>query len=94
MEKEQYKLCLYVAGQTEKSIKAIENLDKYCRDHMGENYTVEVVDLRIHPYLAEGEQIIATPTLIKKLPGPIRILVGDLSNKHEFLVGMNLTREN
>lgn len=92
MEKEKYKLCLYVAGQTQKSQAAIANLQQYCKAHLDDNYTIEIIDLREHPHLAEGEQIIATPTLIKKLPGPIRILVGDLSNKDKFLVGMNLVR--
>lgn len=93
MEKERYKLCLYVAGQTQKSQKAIENLQNYCREHLEENYTIEIIDLREHPHLAAGEQIIAIPTLIKKLPAPIRILVGDLSNEEKFLVGLNLIRE-
>ena len=57
---------------------------------MGENYSIEVIDLKEHPQLAEGEQIIATPALIKKLPEPMRVLVGDLSDKNKFLVGMNL----
>ena len=93
MEKEKYKLCLYVAGQTQKSRRAIENLQRYCQEHLEGNYTIEVIDLREHPHLAEGEQILATPTLIKKLPAPVRILVGDLSNQEKFLVGLNLVRE-
>ena len=93
MEKERYKLCLYVAGQKQKAHKAIENLQKYCEEHLEDNYTIEIIDLKEHPHLAEGEQIIATPTLIKKLPDPIRILVGDLTDKNKFLVGMNLTTE-
>lgn len=93
MEKEKYKLSLYIAGQTQKSTKAIENLQKYCKEHLEENYTIEIVDLREHPHLAESEQIIAIPTLIKRLPDPIRILVGDLSDKEKFLVGLNLVRE-
>lgn len=93
MEKERYKLCLYVAGQTQKSQKAIENLQNYYREHLEENYTIEIIDLREHPHLAAGEQIVAIPTLIKKLPDPIRILVGDLCNKEKFLVGLNLIRE-
>jgi circadian clock protein KaiB len=90
MEREKYKLCLYVSGQTQKSNRAIKNLQDYCREHMGENYSIEVIDLKEHPQLAEGEQIIATPALIKKLPEPMRVLVGDLSDKNKFLVGMNL----
>lgn len=91
MKAKSYKLLLYVAGQTQKSQRAIENLERYCEEHMADNYTIEIIDLRKFPHLAEGEQIIATPTLIKKLPDPMRILVGDLSNKEKFLVGMNLT---
>ena len=93
MEKERYKLCLYVAGETQKSRKAIENLQKYCEEHLEDNYSIEMIDLKEHPHLAEGSQIVATPTLIKKLPGPMRILVGDLTNKYKFLVGMNLITE-
>lgn len=90
METEKYKLCLYVAGKTEKSTRAIRNLEKYCQDELKDNYTVEIIDLLVHPHLAEGEQIIAVPTLIKKLPAPIRILVGDLSDKIKVLVGLNI----
>ena len=92
MNSEQYKLCLYVAGNTRKSAQAIANLKKYCNEHLKDAYTIEVVDLLDQPHLAEGEQIIATPTLIKKLPAPVRVLVGDLSQEHQFLVGMNLVR--
>jgi circadian clock protein KaiB len=93
MEKEKYKLCLYIAGQTQKSQNAIENLQNYCREHLEDNYIIEIIDLIQHPHLAEGEQIIAIPTLIKKLPDPIRILVGDLKDKEKFLVGLNLIRQ-
>ncbi|HEX8018378.1 circadian clock KaiB family protein [Mucilaginibacter sp.] len=93
MEKEKYKLCLYIAGQTQKSQNAIENLQNYCREHLEDNYIIEIIDLIQHPHLAEGEQIIAIPTLIKKLPDPIRILVGDLKDKEKFLVGLNLVRQ-
>lgn len=90
MSQQQFKLCLYIAGDTRKSRTAIENLKKYCSEHLEEQYTIEVIDLLKHPHLAEGEQIIAIPTLIKKLPSPVRILVGDLSQEDQFLVGMNL----
>ena len=93
MKKEKYKLFLYVAGQTQKSQRAIENLQKYCKEDLARNYTLEIIDLREHPHLAEAEQIIAIPTLIKKLPAPMRILVGDLSDKEKFLVGINLVNE-
>lgn len=92
MKKEQFKLCLYIAGDNRKSSDAIANLKKYCEQHLQGAYTIEVIDLLEHPHLAEGEQIIATPTLIKKLPSPVRVMVGDLSQEHKFLVGMNLVR--
>lgn len=90
MKKEHFKLCLYVAGDNRKSSDAIDNLRKYCEEHLRDAYTIEVIDLVKHPHLAAGDQIIATPTLIKELPAPVRVLVGDLSQEHKFLVGMNL----
>ncbi|MEO6631689.1 MAG: circadian clock KaiB family protein [Mucilaginibacter sp.] len=90
MKAEHFKLCLYIAGHTRKSDNAIENLKKYYEAHLPGAYTIEVVDLLEHPHLTEGEQIIATPTLIKKLPAPVRVLVGDLSREEQFLVGLNL----
>jgi circadian clock protein KaiB len=92
MADEHYKLCLYIAGQTRKSDKAIANLKKYCAEHLRDRYSIEVIDLMEHPHLTEGEQIIATPTLVKKLPAPVRVLVGDLSMEDQFLVGLNLVR--
>ncbi len=94
MEAEKYKLCLYIAGKTQKSNNAIENLKKYCEEELKDKYTVEIIDLLEHPHLAEGEQIIAVPTLVKKLPAPVRILVGDLSDKIKVLVGLNLVADN
>jgi circadian clock protein KaiB len=88
--KEHHKLILYIAGKTQKSVKAMENIGKYCEEHLKDSYTLEIIDLNEHPQLAEGEQIIATPTLIKKLPDPIKILVGDLSDKEKVLVGLNV----
>jgi len=92
--KEQFKLCLYIAGKNRKSDQAIKNLKQYCETHLEGAYTIEVVDLLEHPHLAEGEQIIATPTLVKKLPSPVRILVGDLSLEDRFLVGLDLKKIN
>jgi circadian clock protein KaiB len=94
MEAEKYKLCLYIAGKTQKANNAIENLKKYCEEELKDKYTVEIIDLLEHPHLAEGEQIIAVPTLVKKLPAPVRILVGDLSDKIKVLVGLNLVADN
>ena len=92
MEAEKYKLCLYIAGKTQKSVRAIDNLKKYCQEELKDLYSVEIIDLLEHPQLAEGEQIIAVPTLIKRLPQPVRILVGDLSDKVKVLVGLNLVQ--
>jgi len=90
MKHEHFKLCLYVTGESYKAKTAIENLKKYCAEYLKGTYTIEVIDIVKHPHLAEGEQIIATPTLIKKIPEPVRIMVGDLSQENRFLVGMNL----
>jgi circadian clock protein KaiB len=90
MEKEKYKLCLYIAGRTQKAERAIANLQKICEDELANQYMVEIIDLREQPHLAASEQIIAIPTLIKKLPHPLRTLVGDLSDKEKVLVGLNI----
>lgn len=91
METEHYKLCLYIAGSTQKAERAIANLKKIVDEELKGTYTIEIIDLLKNPQLAEGEQIIAVPTLIKKLPAPLRILVGDLSDKEKVLVGLNIT---
>jgi len=88
--KKHHQLILYIAGKTERSIRAIENISKYCEEHLKGSYTLEVIDLKEHPQLAAGEQIIATPTLIRKLPDAIRTLVGDLSDKEKVLVGLDI----
>jgi circadian clock protein KaiB len=90
MKKEKYKLCIYIAGKTQKAERAIANLQKICEEELKDQYTIEIIDLREQPHLAEGEQIIAVPTLIKELPAPLRILVGDLSDKAKVLVGLNI----
>ena len=90
MKNENYILTLYIAGKTQKALRAIENINRYAETNLLESYTVEVVDLKERPELAASEQIIAVPTLIKKLPAPIRILVGDLSDKEKVLVGLNI----
>ena len=90
MDKKHYKLILYIAGNSRKSISATNNLKKYCEEHLKGIYTIEIVDLSKRPELAARDQIFATPTLIKKLPDPIKILIGDLSKEKEFLVGLNL----
>ena len=85
-----YELRLYVAGKTTKSVAAINNLNKLCEEHLKGKYVIEVIDLLVHPQLAEGDQIFAIPTLVKKVPEPIRKIIGDLSNEEKVLVGLNI----
>ena len=85
-----WELRLYIAGNTPKSNLALTNLKKYCEEHLKDKYTIEVVDLLVHPQLAEGDQILAVPTLVKKVPEPIRKIIGDLSNEEKVLVGLNI----
>jgi len=87
---EQYVLKLYVAGQTPKSLAAFANLKKICEEHLQGRYIIDVVDLLEKPELAEGDQIIAIPMLIRNLPEPIRKIIGDLSNTEKVLVGLNI----
>jgi circadian clock protein KaiB len=88
-EKE-WELRLYVAGETQKSKTALENLNKICEEHLKGRYHIEVVDLSKHPQLAAGEQIFAVPTLVRKLPEPIRKIIGDLSIEEKVLVGLDI----
>lgn len=90
MEEETWELRLYVAGQTVKSITALANLRSYCEMHLKGRYQIEVIDLLQHPQLAEGDQILAIPTLVRKVPAPIRKIIGDLSNQERVLVGLDL----
>ena len=83
-------LRLYVAGQTEKSVRAFDNLKKLCEEHLAGQYHIEVIDLLRDPKLARGDQIIALPTLVRKLPEPVRKIIGDLSNTEKVLVGLDL----
>ena len=85
-----YELRLYVAGRTERAMTALSNLRKVCDEHLAGRYSVEVIDLLEKPHLAKGEQILALPTLVRKLPTPIRKIVGDLSNTERVLVGLDL----
>jgi circadian clock protein KaiB len=89
-ENEKWNLRLYVAGQTPKSIKAFDNLKKICDEHLLGRYSIEVIDLTVNPQLAKGDQILALPTLVRKLPQPIRKIIGDLSNTERVLVGLDL----
>ena len=88
--KELYELRLYVAGKTLKSVTALSNLKKYCEEHLPDQYVIEVIDLLENPQLAEGDQIFAVPTLVKKVPEPVRKIIGDLSNEERVLVGLNI----
>jgi circadian clock protein KaiB len=88
-----YVLKLYVAGQSPKSVKAIANLKKICEENLHERYELEVIDLYQQPQLAQGEQIIAVPTLIKKLPPPLRRIIGDMSNTERVLVGLDVRKK-
>ncbi|HEY7156426.1 MAG TPA: circadian clock KaiB family protein [Gemmataceae bacterium] len=83
-------LRLYVAGKTAKSVAAFDNLKRLCEEHLAGKYRIEVVDLLVHPHLAKGDQIVAIPTLVRKLPQPIRKIIGDLSNVERTLVGLQL----
>ncbi len=87
---ENYILRLYVTGTTPKSINAISNIKKFCEDYLPGHYDLEVVDIYQQPSLAAGEQIVAVPTLIKKLPLPLRKLIGDMSNTEHILLGLDL----
>ncbi len=87
---EQYVLRLYITGMTPRSIRAIENLRAICDENLPGRYTLEIIDIYQRPQLMRGEQIIATPTLIKQLPVPLRRFVGDLSNKEKVLFGLDL----
>ncbi|MCC8425615.1 circadian clock KaiB family protein [Mucilaginibacter sp. UR6-11] len=85
-----YELRLYVAGKTAKSTMALNNLKKYCEEHLKGQYKIEVIDLLVQPQLAAGDQIFAIPTLVRKVPEPIRKIIGDLSNEEKVLVGLNI----
>jgi circadian clock protein KaiB len=91
---EQYVLRLYVTGSTPRSAAAITNIRKLCEEHLKGHYDLEVIDIYQQPVLAQGEQIIAAPTLIKKLPFPLRKVVGDLSNENRVLMGLDLRSKN
>lgn len=85
-----WELKLYVAGQTAKSLQAFANLKRICEEHLSGEYRIEIVDLLQNPQLAKGDQIFALPTLVRKLPQPVRKIIGDLSNTERVLVGLDL----
>jgi circadian clock protein KaiB len=87
---EKWELRLYTAGQTPKSVAALANLKRICEEHLAGTYTIEVIDLMKNPRLAKEDEIIAIPTLVRKIPHPLRKIIGDLSNTERALVGLQL----
>ena len=87
---ERWRLRLYVAGQTPKSIAAYSNLKKICAEHLEGKFEIEVIDLLVNPQLARGDRILAVPTLVRKLPEPVKKIIGDLSNTERVLVGLDV----
>jgi circadian clock protein KaiB len=85
-----WQLRLYVAGQTPRAVRAFGNLKKICENHLKDRYRIEVIDLLKQPNLAKGDQILAIPTLVRRLPQPMRKIIGDLSNTESVLVGLDL----
>lgn len=85
-----WELRLYVAGQTAKSLRAFANLNRICEEHLAGRYRIEVIDLLKNPQLAKGDQILALPTLIRRLPEPVKKIIGDLSDTERVLVGLDL----
>lgn len=85
-----YDLRLYVAGQSPRSVRAVENLRQVCDEHLAGRYRVQVIDLLVNPALARGDEIVAVPTLVRKLPEPIRKIIGDLSDTDRVLVGLQV----
>lgn len=85
-----YHLRLYVAGQTAKSLSAVANLKRVCEEHLAGRYEIEVIDLLVNPKLAAGDQILAIPTLVRRLPTPLKRIIGDLSNTEKVLVGLDI----
>lgn len=90
---ESWELRLYVAGKTTRATAALANLQRICEEHLAGKYTIEVIDLLERPQLARGEQIIAIPTLERRLPEPVRKIIGDLSNTERVLIGLDLRPE-
>jgi circadian clock protein KaiB len=90
MAEETFELRLYVAGQTAKALRAFANLRQICDEHLAGRYRIEVIDLVENPQLGRGDQILAVPTLVRRLPTPIKKIIGDLSNTERVLVGLDL----
>jgi circadian clock protein KaiB len=90
VDADKWELRLYTAGQTPKSLAAIKNLKKVCEEHLAGRYDIEIIDLMKNPRLAKDDQIVAIPTLVRKLPDPVRKIIGDLSDTERTLVGLQL----
>ncbi|MCU1367517.1 MAG: circadian clock protein KaiB [Ilumatobacteraceae bacterium] len=86
----EWQLRLYVAGETARSTAALANLRRICEEHLAGKYSIDVVDLLVRPQLAKGEQIVAIPTLVRRLPEPVRKIIGDLSDRDRVLIGLDL----
>jgi circadian clock protein KaiB len=86
----EWQLILYIAGKTPKAVTALNNIRKYAEEHLRGEYSIEIIDLLENPQLAEGDQILAVPTLVRRVPEPIRKIIGDLSNEEKVLVGLNI----
>jgi circadian clock protein KaiB len=86
-------LRLYVAGQTPKSVSAFANLKRFCEQHLGDQYRIEIVDLIENPQLARPDEIVAVPTLVRRLPPPVKKIIGDLSNSERVLIGLDIRQE-
>ena len=93
MKKIPYELKLYVAGATPKSLEAFANLKMVCNEHLKGRYSIKVIDLLKNPKLAKGDQIVAIPTLVRRLPEPIKKIIGDLSSKQRVLVGLDIVEK-
>jgi circadian clock protein KaiB len=93
IDSNRYDLRLYVAGQSPKSLRAIVNIKKICEENLKGRYELSVIDLYQQPQLADGEQIVAVPTQIKKLPPPLRRIIGDMSNTERLLVGLDIRKK-
>lgn len=89
-KKPEWRLRLYVAGKTAKSVAALANLQRLCETHLAGRYEIEVIDLLVNPKLAAGDQILAVPTLVRKFPEPMRKIIGDLSDEERVLVGLDV----
>ncbi len=89
-QRKEWELRLYIAGRTPRAVTALANLERICEEHLAGEYRIEVIDILKNPQLARGDQILAVPTLVRKLPQPVRKIIGDLSNKERVLIGLDL----